>query len=94
MERAVTAVIIGKRNGYARLSAVLNAVSPLKVISKGYSAVFRDDGQVVRSVRDVIPGDRITLRVSDGTVNADVVSVCGNEKKDKSEKEISRDGKL
>lgn len=94
MERAVTVVIIGKRNGYARLSAVLNAVSPLKVISKGYSAVFRDDGQVVRSVRDVIPGDRITLRVSDGTVNADVVSVCGNEKKDKSEKEISRDGKL
>lgn len=54
----------------------------------------RDDGQVVRSVRDVIPGDRIALRVSDGTVNADVVSVCGNEKKDKSEKENSRDGKL
>ena len=45
-------------------------------------------------MRDVIPGDRITLRVSDGTVDADVVSVCGNEKKDKSEKEISRDGKL
>ncbi len=90
MERAVTAVMLGKRNSFTRLSAVLNAVSPLKVISKGYSAVFRQDGKVVRSVQDVAPGDEITLKVSDGTINADVVSVCGNEK---TEKEPSRDGK-
>ena len=90
MERALIAILDKKRHSLSRLSAVLEAVSPLRVISKGYSAVFRLDGAVVRSVSDVSPGDGITLRVSDGTINAGVISVEKNI--NNSEKELSPDG--
>lgn len=90
MERAVASVMTEKRHELSRLSAVLEAMSPLKVISKGYSAVFRADGSVVRSVNDVSPGDGIILRVADGTVNAEVISADGNN--DKTEEEDSQSG--
>jgi exodeoxyribonuclease VII large subunit len=49
----------------------LDALSPLKVLSRGYS-VATVDGRTVESVDDVEPGDRMDVRVEDGTVHADI----------------------
>jgi exodeoxyribonuclease VII large subunit len=58
---------------------VLEAVSPLKVIAKGYSAVFAEDGKLIRSVKDVKTGDAVSFRTADGTVDASVTTVRGKE---------------
>ncbi len=58
----------------SRLSAVLEAVSPLKVISKGYSAVFNDSGMLVKSVDDLSVGQNVSFRLTDGSIDAKVVS--------------------
>ena len=57
------------RQRFARLTAGLDAMSPLKVLSRGY-AIVKNEDHIVRKVEDVHGGDRLTIRVSDGTVTA------------------------
>lgn len=55
--------------------AALEALSPLKVLLRGYAAVF-SDGNVVSSAGKLAPGERITIRFSDGQAEAVVVSAA------------------
>lgn len=59
-------------------TAKLDALSPLKVLTRGYAMVQSDDGSVVRSVAQVAPGDNIHIKVSDGSVSAAVARVEEN----------------
>ena len=57
----------------------LDAMSPLKVLTRGYAMVAKEDGTIVRSVRDVKPKEPIAVRVSDGTIVATVIGGKPNE---------------
>lgn len=61
-----------RRQQLARLSGLLDALSPLQVLERGYSLAQGPKG-FVRSVKDVSPGDALTLRLTDGTVRAQVL---------------------
>lgn len=50
----------------------LEALNPLKVIARGYSAVFDTNGILVKSIDDVNTGDKIEFRTIDGHVIAEV----------------------
>ena len=53
-----------------RLAAIggkLDALSPLKVLSRGYSIPYAGK-KVVKSTKDVAPGDPMSIRVSDGEI--------------------------
>jgi exodeoxyribonuclease VII large subunit len=60
-----------------RASARLDAMSPLKVLARGYAIATRDDGTAVRAAADVTPGETIQVRVRDGHLEARVVRVVG-----------------
>lgn len=51
----------------------LEAMSPLKVLTRGYSMVQSERGEVVRSVSQVALGERIQVKLSDGTLSATVM---------------------
>lgn len=51
----------------AAVSGKLDALSPLKVLSRGYSIPYTGK-KVVKSVEDVCKGDKLELRVSDGSI--------------------------
>ena len=57
----------------------LDAMSPLKVLTRGYALVAKEDGKIVRSVSDVKPKEPIAVRVSDGTIVATVIGGKPNE---------------
>ena len=57
----------------------LDAMSPLKVLTRGYAMVTKEDGTIVRSVSDVKPREPIAVRVSDGTIVASVIGGTPNE---------------
>ena len=57
----------------------LDAMSPLKVLTRGYAMVAKEDGTIVRSVHDVKPKEPIAVRVSDGTIVATVIGGKPNE---------------
>ena len=61
-----------ERERFARLAASLDALSPLKVLGRGYAIARQVDGGIVRSVKDVSPGDELSLRVADGEISCRV----------------------
>ena len=60
-----------RRQDMTRLAAGLDALSPLKVLGRGYS-IAQGPGGIVKSVKSVRPGDPLTLRVSDGVIPCEV----------------------
>ena len=68
-----------QRQRFVAQVSKLDAMSPLKVLTRGYALVAKEDGQLVRSVRDVKPKEPIAVRVSDGTIVASVIGGKSNE---------------
>ncbi|MZJ60706.1 exodeoxyribonuclease VII large subunit [Collinsella aerofaciens] len=58
----------------SRAAASLDALSPLKVLARGYSIAYSDDG-VATSAKTFKPGDAIRVRMADGNVAATVDTV-------------------
>lgn len=59
---------------FGAVTGKLEALNPMSVISRGYSAVFSNDWNVIKSVDDLTEGSNINLRMSDGTATATIVS--------------------
>jgi exodeoxyribonuclease VII large subunit len=68
------------RTQFLSKAAKLDALNPLSVLTRGYSAVFNDDGQNLRSVADVKQGDTVHLRLTDGTLDAKVTEIHNDNK--------------
>ncbi len=67
--------ILSARNiQFAASVSKLDAMSPLKVLSRGYAMALTQDGTVLRSVKQVTKGAEISIMVGDGTVAASVLS--------------------
>ena len=58
--------LLQKRGALVQEASALEAMSPLKVLSRGYLIGTSEDGSVLRSVRQVHTGQSINLRFSDG----------------------------
>ena len=68
---AMDDVITSRKHRAERAAAQLEALSPLRVLARGY-AVATADGRVLRRRDAFVPGQRFDLRVADGTVAARV----------------------
>ncbi|MBN1889069.1 MAG: exodeoxyribonuclease VII large subunit [Thermoflexales bacterium] len=56
-----------RRERVSRLNGGLNARNPLAVLKRGYALVSRAaDGALVSSTAQLVPGDRVAVRVADG----------------------------
>ena len=69
----LNAALNRERQRFGQLASKLDALSPLKVLGRGYAIPRKADGGVVRSVTDVAPGDPLKLRVADGEISCQVV---------------------
>ena len=58
-----------KKGRLASLASALDAMSPLKVMSRGYAAVTAASGTGICSVSEVIPGDSLNVILSDGRIS-------------------------
>ena len=65
-------IVDGKNRQFVALTSKLDAMSPLKVLTRGYSMTQTDGGEVVKSVSQVQKGDTIRVTLSDGTIQAAV----------------------
>ena len=53
----------GSREKYVWLAASLDAMSPLKVLSRGYAIAQNEDGAIIKTASDVAAGDHVTIRL-------------------------------
>ncbi len=61
-----------KKQKFISLTVKLDAMSPLKVLTRGYALLQTQDNTVIRSVGQVHAGDVVTVTLSDGTVTATI----------------------
>lgn len=66
--------ITRKNARYIAAVSKLDAMSPLKVLTRGYSMAQTGRGEVLRSVSQVELGERITVSLSDGKLSATVMN--------------------
>lgn len=69
---AETRTVNRKNQQFIALTSKLDAMSPLKVLTRGYAMAQDEAGHVLKSVRQVSPGDRIVVSLSDGSLTAAV----------------------
>ena len=63
-----------EKNRLSALCGKLDTLSPLKVLSRGYSITY-NSGTLVRKTEDVAKGDNIKINVSDGCIDCTVSGI-------------------
>ncbi len=78
LEQAMLALAKDRRSMLASAVRQLDALSPLKVMARGYSIVYDEqEKRLVKSIRDVQPGDLVKVRVADGQLDCHIWSMRG-----------------
>lgn len=64
------------RDKHAQLLAKLDALSPLKVLARGYAVASLENGKTLSSVKQVQANDMLRLHVTDGSIHCIVKGAC------------------
>ena len=73
------AAVARKRQKFSELAASLDAMSPLKVLGRGYAMAQNESGQILKSHRDVTAGERVSVTLGDGGFTCTVDEPFGKE---------------
>ena len=77
---SVFAQAIHRKNAnFLSLTAKLDAMSPLKVLTRGYALVEDENKTLIRSVSQVSKGQRVHISVTDGVLCANIEDVRSND---------------
>jgi len=79
LETAGSTIATARLQRIDTLASRLQALSPLRVLDRGYALVYGPDGKLLRSTTNVVPYDNIVARLADGTIRAQVTKVTGKE---------------
>ena len=79
LNSAMDAGMSASRNEYLRLAAKLDALSPLKVLSRGYAIAMDESGAALRSTDGVRAGEKLTVRLDSGALGCRVEDVYGKQ---------------
>ena len=82
--RSLTNQLVMRRTLVQGLQNRLAALNPYAVLKRGYAILTDAAGQVVKSVEQVHPADRLDIQVSDGAIQSQVLAVLGGHEDDKS----------
>jgi exodeoxyribonuclease VII large subunit len=72
LHSGVETVLDARRNLTDRLAAQLEALSPLRVLARGYAVPVNEQGRVLKRQADFVRHEAFRLRVADGAVRARV----------------------
>jgi exodeoxyribonuclease VII large subunit len=80
LELAMAGTLRNAQSQYAAMLRQLDALSPLKVMGRGYSLVYDEREQkLIRSIEEVQPGDLVRVRLVDGRLDCQVWGIRGEE---------------
>lgn len=70
LDLAFNNIYNSKQQKFAATVSLLDTLSPLKVLGRGYSITFGEDSAPLRSTKKIKAGDLLTTRFKDGTVQS------------------------
>lgn len=75
LQREMNHCLDNERKRFALALSRLNSLNPLALLERGYSVLQREDGYVVSRTSELTAGEKVTAVMSDGSVEALVLSV-------------------
>jgi exodeoxyribonuclease VII large subunit len=82
LSRMGTQLLDGRRRALEALTSKLDALSPLKVLDRGYSLARGPDGKVLRSHQGLAPGDAVTVTLRDGDLRTRIENILAHHEGD------------
>jgi exodeoxyribonuclease VII large subunit len=79
LNRAINAILTKTKADFSNKLARLEALSPLKIMERGYSLVYTKDEQLIKTITQVRQNEEITVKVSDGRLECKVLEIKGGE---------------
>ncbi|KYG36021.1 exodeoxyribonuclease VII large subunit [Priestia endophytica] len=79
LQKDITTVLNAKKMLLSSHMAKLNALSPLKIMERGYSLVYNEEEKLVKSTKGVAKGETVTLRLKDGSIDCLVEDIRSGE---------------
>ncbi|MCD8212243.1 MAG: exodeoxyribonuclease VII large subunit [Oscillospiraceae bacterium] len=76
---ALQAGVVNRQKKLSSLAAALDAMSPLKVLGRGYSIATDDRGSVISSVKQTKADAELNLRLCDGSLSCRVEEVIASD---------------
>lgn len=75
LQRAMEAIYRQKSQTFVHMTATLSALSPLKIMERGYGLVFAEDETLIKSKDQVSVGDKLAVTVKDGTLECEIIDI-------------------
>ena len=71
--------LIAEKHRLALSAEKMKGLSPLEKLNQGFSFVQDENGRNIKSIRQVRQGERLTVYVTDGKIETEVISAAGTE---------------
>ncbi|SEM88572.1 Exodeoxyribonuclease VII large subunit [Mesobacillus persicus] len=75
LNRSMAEIHSKKQKEFSGVLSTLEALSPLKIMERGYSLSYTEDGHLIKKTSQVKKGDEIRVQLPDGQVNCTVRNV-------------------
>ncbi|MFZ7945186.1 MULTISPECIES: exodeoxyribonuclease VII large subunit [Bacillaceae] len=82
MNRSMMQILSIKQTEFDRILATLGALSPLKIMERGYSLAYSESNRLVKSVNQVNVNDQIQIQLTDGSLFCSVEKIKERENND------------
>ncbi|MBT2698257.1 exodeoxyribonuclease VII large subunit [Bacillus sp. ISL-40] len=82
MKRAMQQVLSKKQTEFERILSTLGALSPLKIMERGYSLAYSEENRLIKSINQVKMNERVQIQLTDGSLFCRVENSKESEKRD------------
>jgi exodeoxyribonuclease VII large subunit len=79
LERRMRQILINNQTKYDRLITALQALSPLKIMERGYSLAYTQEHQLIKSVQQVKQNETVQIQLTDGSLQCKVDVIKEND---------------
>jgi exodeoxyribonuclease VII large subunit len=82
IQRAMGQIFLKKQTEFDRMLATLQALSPLKIMERGYSLVYSEDNVLIKSIKQVKENDPLQIQLTDGSLLCNVQNIKESENRE------------
>jgi exodeoxyribonuclease VII large subunit len=75
LRQHVSSIKKEKEFQFKHLTTKLEALSPLKIMTRGYSLAYKQDGTLIKSISNVTIGEPLTIELKDGAVSCQIKDI-------------------
>ncbi|MBO0960804.1 exodeoxyribonuclease VII large subunit [Neobacillus sp. MM2021_6] len=82
MKRSMLQILSKKQTDFDRILSTLQALSPLKIMERGFSLAYSEDNRLVKSVKQVKENEQVQIQLTDGSLFCKVEKIKERENSD------------